>query len=323
MTTTHADRVPDEAHAGRSASSAERRRRDRRQTLSAYAYLSPWIVGMVVFLAGPLVFSLYLSFTDYSLGIPAQWVGLANFTEMVSEDFRFWLSLRITGVYLLLSVPIYMVFGLLGALLLNQKVWGIRTFRTILFLPSVLSGVAVAVLWQQLLNPDVGVVNTLLRGLGVAHPPGWFTDPDWAVPAMVTTGLWGVVGGGAIIYLAGLQNINPGLYESAMIDGAGVLRRFFHVTLPMLTPTLFFTLLTSIIGAFQIFDTAYTIGGANGGNGNSLLFYLLYVWQAGFRDGRLGYAAALSWVLFVIGALVVVVLMRTSERWVYYENEAR
>jgi multiple sugar transport system permease protein len=286
---------------------SERRRQDRMRNLAAYAYMSPWIVGTVVFLAGPLVFSLYLSFTDYSLGIPARWVGLGNFQEMVGEDFRFWLSLRITGVYLILSV----------------QVWGIRSFRTILFLPSVLSGVAVAVLWQQLLNPDVGVVNSLLRGLGVANPPGWFNDPSWAVPAMVVTGLWGVVGGGAIIYLAGLQNISPGLYESAMIDGAGTLRRFWHVTLPMLTPTLFFTLLTSIIGAFQIFDTAYTIGGANGGTGNSLLFYLLYMWQAGFRDGRLGYAAALSWVLFVIGALVVVVLMRTSERWVYYENETR
>jgi multiple sugar transport system permease protein len=330
MTTTRADGPPGSAGrtgragtGGRGGLSPERRRQDRMRNLVAYAYMSPWIVGTVVFLAGPLVFSLYLSFTDYSLGIPARWVGLGNFQEMVAEDFRFWLSLRITGVYLVLSVPIYMLFGLLGALLLNQKVWGIRTFRTILFLPSVLSGVAVAVLWQQLLNPDVGVVNSLLRTMGVANPPGWFNDPGWAVPAMVVTGLWGVVGGGAIIYLAGLQNISPGLYESAMIDGAGTLRRFWHVTLPMLTPTLFFTLLTSIIGAFQIFDTAYTIGGANGGTGNSLLFYLLYVWQAGFRDGRLGYAAALSWVLFVIGALVVVVLMRTSERWVYYENEAR
>lgn len=308
---------------GRSFMPPEQARQERRRNLVAYAYLAPWIIGMVAFLLGPLLFSLYMSFTDYSLEIPARWVGFDNFREMVGEDYRFWLSLRITGVYLLLSVPIYMVFGLLGALLLNQRVWGIRVFRTILFLPSVLSGVAVAVLWQQLLNPDVGVVNSLLRGLGVAHPPGWFNDPGWAVPAMVVTGLWGVVGGGAIIYLAGLQNISPGLYESAMIDGAGALRRFWHVTLPMLTPTLFFTLLTSIIGAFQIFDTAYTIGGANGGNGNSLLFYLLYVWQAGFRDGRLGYAAALSWVLFVIGAVVVLVLMRTSERWVYYENEAR
>ena len=143
---------------------------------------------------------------------------------MLTEDYRFWLSLKITGLYLLISVPVYLVFGLLGAVLLNQAVRGIRTFRTILFLPSVLSGVAVAVVWIQLLNPDSGVVNTLLRTLGIADPPSWFLDPNWAVPAMVLTNSWAVIGGGAIIYLAGLQNIDPALYDSASVDGAGSLR---------------------------------------------------------------------------------------------------
>jgi multiple sugar transport system permease protein len=292
-----------------------------RESLTAYAFLIPWVVGMLVFFLGPLLFSAYLSGTDWNLQFNRHWIGADNFREMATEDYRFWQSLKVTISYLAISVPVYLVFGLLGAVLLNQRVWGIRAFRTILFLPSVLSGVAVSVLWLQLLNPDAGVVNTLLRNIGISHPPAWFEDPSWAVPAMVLTNLWSVVGGGAIIYLAGLQNVNPQLLESATVDGAGAVRRFVWITIPMLSPTLFFTLLTSIIGAFQVFDTAYTVTGAGGGTSDSLLFYLLYVWQSGFRDGRIGYAAALSWVLFVVGACVVVLLMRTSERWVYYESE--
>ena len=291
------------------------------QSLTAYAFLTPWLVGMAVFFLGPLLFSIYLSGTDWNLQFSRHWIGVSNYHEMVTNDYRFWQSLKVTLTYLLISVPVYLVFGLLGAVLLNQRVWGIRAFRTILFLPSVLSGVAVSVLWLQLLNPDEGVVNTLLRDIGISNPPAWFEDPHWAVPAMVLTNLWSVVGGGAIIYLAGLQNINPQLLESAMVDGAGAVRRFVWITLPMLGPTLFFSLLTSVIGAFQVFDTAYTVTSAGGGSSDSLLFYLLYVWQSGFRDGRIGYASALSWVLFLVGSIVVVVMMRMSERWVYYENE--
>jgi multiple sugar transport system permease protein len=300
---------------------ADRRGPFNRESLTAYAFLLPWLAGMLVFFIGPLIYSAYLSGTDYNLQFDREWIGAGNYKEMVTADYRFWQSLKVTATYLVISVPIYTVFGLLGAVLLNQRVWGIRAFRTILFLPSVLSGVAVSVLWLQLLNPDAGVVNTLLRNIGISHPPAWFEDPQWAVPAMVMTNLWSVMGGGAIIYLAGLQNVNPQLLESAMIDGAGPIRRFISITIPMLTPTLFFTLLTSIIGAFQVFDTAYTVTGAGGGSSDSLLFYLLYMWQSGFRDGRIGYAAALSWILFLVGSVVVVLMMRMSERWVYYESE--
>jgi multiple sugar transport system permease protein len=290
-----------------------------RRGVTPWIFLSPWLIGAAAFTIGPALFGLAMSFTSWNLRYPIDFVGLDNYAEMLTDDYRFWLSLRITGLFLLLSVPLYLVVGLATALLLNQRVWGIRFFRTILFMPSVLSGVAVAILWLLLLNPDRGVVNTLLRAVGVSDPPGWFQDPAWAVQALVITGLWGVLGNGAIIYLAGLQNISPTLYEAAMIDGAGDWRRFRSVTIPLITTTLFFMLLTSIIGAFQVFDTAFTIN--RGRSGDSLRFYLIYLWEAGFRDGRLGYAAALSMVLFLIGTVVVIVLLKTQDRWVHYQDE--
>lgn len=292
-----------------------------RRSLTPWLYLLPWLIGAVLFTVGPAVLGLVMSFSNWNLLFPTTWVGLDNYEEMFTDDYRFWMSLRITAFYLILSVPIYLIVGLSAALLLNQRVWGIRMFRTILFLPSVLSGVAVAVLWMLLLSGENGAVNTVLRNLGVENPPQWFTDPSWAVPAIVIVGLWGVLGNGAIIYLAGLQNISPAMYEAAMIDGAGAWRRFRSITIPLLTPTLFFMLLISIIGAFQVFDTAFTISGGRGGDG--LRFYLIYLWEAGFRDGRLGYAAALSMVLFVIGTVVVLVLLKTQDRWVHYEDEGR
>jgi multiple sugar transport system permease protein len=291
----------------------------RRSRLAPWLFLSPWIIGFVAFTAIPGLLSVGMSFTNWNLRFDPQFVGVDNYVEMVTDDYRFWNSLRITGIYLVLSVPIYMLLGLAAALLLNQKVWGIRMFRTILFLPSVLSGVAVAVLWLLLLNGDTGAVNTMLRSIGIENPPLWFDDPSWAVPALVITGLWTVLGNGAIIYLAGLQNISPTLYEAAAIDGAGALSRFRNVTIPMLTPTLFFMLLTTIIASFQVFDTAFTIGTGRG-SGDSLRFYLIYLWEAAFRDGRLGYASALSMVLFLVGTGLVLILLKTQNRWVHYED---
>jgi multiple sugar transport system permease protein len=236
------------------------------------------------------------------------------------DDRNFWQSIRVTLFYTVLAVPLYQVAGLSLALLLNQRIRGMYFFRTILFLPSVLSGVAVAALWVSLLNPDLGVVNQVLRSIGIDDPPRWLSSPDWAVPAIVLMGLWGI-GGGAIIYLAGLQNIPPGLYSAATIDGAGTWQTFRHITLPMLTPTLLFTLLIDLIEAFQVFDTAFVLGGSRGGTRGSMLFYVLNIWNEGFRNGRFGYASALAWVLVLAAAVVIVLIFVTSSRWVYYESE--
>jgi len=226
----------------------------------------------------------------------------------------------VTLFYASLSVPLYLVLGLSLAILLNQRVRGMYMFRTILFLPTVLSGVAVAALWVSLLNPDLGVVNQVLRAIGIDDPPRWLLSPTWAVPAIVLMGLWGI-GGGAIIYLAGLQNIPPALYQAARVDGANAWQTFRHITLPLLTPTLLFTLLIGLIEAFQVFDTAFVLGGSRGGTRGSLLFYVLNLWNEGFRNGRFGYASALAWVLVIVAAIVILLVFKTSSRWVYYESE--
>jgi multiple sugar transport system permease protein len=282
-------------------------------------FASPWILGTILFVVGPVVASVLLSLTNWNLISSPRAVGLRNYRDMV-DNADFWQSVRVTLFYAVLAVPLYQVAGVALALLLNQRVRGMYLFRTILFLPAVLSGVAVAVLWVSLLNPDVGVVNQVLRAIGIDDPPRWLQSPSWAVPAMVLMGLWGV-GGGAIIYLAGLQNIPPALYQAARIDGAGPWQTFRHITLPLLTPTLLFTLLIGIIEAFQVFDTAYVLGGSRGGTRGSLLFYVLNIWNEGFRNGRFGYASALAWVLVVAAAVVIILIFKTSSRWVYYESE--
>jgi multiple sugar transport system permease protein len=291
-----------------------------REERIAYLFLLPWLIGLVVFIVGPILASLFISMTDWNLLNPPRWVGLENYQRMFS-DRDFYNSMGVTLKYVALSVPIYMVTGLGLALLLNQKLRGMYIFRTVLFMPSVIAGTAVAVLWSILLNPDVGVVNQILQAIGISNPPRWLASRDWAVPAVVLMGLWGI-GGGVIIYLAGLQNIPPHLYEAAIIDGAGPLQRFRFVTLPMLTPTLFFQLITGLVGAFQVFDVAYVLSGRGGTRPGALQFYLLNVYDEGFRSSRFGYASALAWVLVILAAIVILITFRTSERWVYYEGDS-
>jgi multiple sugar transport system permease protein len=291
----------------------------RREQRAAYLFLLPWLVGLTAFWIVPIGASVVLSFTDWNLLTSPTWVGLSNYREMI-HDHHFWLSLRVTLTYLLMSVPLYLIVGLLLSLLLNLKMRGMNLFRTILFIPSVLSGVAVAVLWVALLSPDVGAVNNVLRAIGIDHPPHWLGSPTWAVPSVVLIGLWGV-GGGAIIYLSGLQNISAQLYEAAALDGAKAWQRFRYVTLPMLTPTLLFVLLTSLIDAFQVFDVAFVTSGSRGAVGDSLRFYLLNLWNEAFLSGRFGYASALAWVMVLIAAAVILIIFGTSRRWVYYEYD--
>jgi multiple sugar transport system permease protein len=291
----------------------------RREEHAGFLFASPWLLGVILLVLGPILASVALSLTNWNLISSPRLLGVENYRTMI-HDANFWQSVRVTLTYTVLAVPLYQVAGLALALLLNQRVRGMYLFRTILFLPSVLSGVAVAALWVSLLNPDLGVVNQVLRSIGIDDPPRWLASPSWAVPAIVLMGLWGV-GGGAIIYLAGLQNIPPSLLAAARIDGAGAWQTFRQITLPLLTPTLLFTLLIGLIEAFQVFDTAFVLGGSRGGTRGSLLFYVLNIWNEGFRNGRFGYASALAWVLVVAAAIVIVLVFVTSSRWVYYESE--
>jgi multiple sugar transport system permease protein len=290
----------------------------RQESRAGVLFAMPWIIGMIVFTIGPIIVSIVISLTDWNLVNPPNFVGLANY-KALGSDPGFLNSVKVTLLYVLIGVPVFQIAGLGLAMMLNLPLRGMRIFRTIMFLPAVLSGVAVAVLWLQLLNQN-GPIDEILESLGMRNPPGWLSDPNWAVPAVVFIGVWGI-GAGAIIYLSGLQNVPPQLYEQARIDGAGAIRCFFFITLPLLTPTLLFTLLTGIIGAFQVFDVAFIIGGPNGGSSGSLSFYLLYLWDVAFHQGRFGYASALAWVFVVVAALVIIVILRTSDRWVHDESE--
>jgi multiple sugar transport system permease protein len=287
---------------------------------AAWGFVGPWLAGLGLFIGLPVVVMAIISLTDWTLATTPRFVGLDNYVSMFS-DRRFLQSVGVTLRYAILSLPILLVLGLGLSLLLNRPVRGIGLFRTIMFVPSVISGVAVAVLWLQILNPEFGILNQLLRGLGVENPPRWLTNPDWAVPAVVLTSVW-TVGGAAIIYLAGLQNIPAQLYEAAEIDGAGPRQKFRHITLPMLSPTLYFLFITTLIGSFQVFDVAFVLGGSRGSSG-SLLFYLLNLWNEGFRSGRIGYASALGLVFVLAATGVILLAMRASERFVYYEAESK
>jgi multiple sugar transport system permease protein len=288
-----------------------------REERAAYLFLMPWLLGVLLLLLIPVLASILISFTKWNLLNPPVWVGLKNYQNMFT-DRDFYNSMRVTLEYIVLSVPIYTVVALCLSLLLNQKLKGIYVFRSIFFMPSVIAGTAVAVMFAMLLNPDAGVINDGLRAIGIANPPRWLASTQWAVPAVVLMGLW-TIGGGTIIYLAGLQNIPPHLYEAAEIDGANSVQKFGYITLPLLTPTIFFNLITGLIGAFQVFDAAYILN--NNARRGALNFYLLNLYNESFRSSRFGYGSALAWVLVVISAIAILIIFRTSERWVYYETD--
>jgi len=292
----------------------------RQEEKAALLFLSPYLLGLVVLVIAPILATLVLSFTNWNLLTPPVFVGTANFQKMFLDDPDFWQSIRVTLYYTALAVPLHMIVGLGVSLLLNTEVKGIGIFRTIFFLPSVLSSVAVAVLWLMLLNPDLGAVNAMLRAIGIADPPGWLNSREWSVPAVVLISLWSI-SVDVIIYLAGLKNIPPVLYEAATLDGANAWQKLIHITIPMLSSTLLFTLITGLIYSFQVFDVAYLLGGRSAGRGKSLLFFLINLWNEGFRNGRFGYASALAWVLILGAGIAIVLTFWASNRFVYYENE--
>jgi multiple sugar transport system permease protein len=294
----------------------------RQEERTAYLFLSPWFAGLALMLVVPIVYAIYISMTNESLFEAGEFVGLRNYANLL-DDRLFFRSLDVTLRWILLSTPVFLVASLAISLLLNQRLPGMNAFRTILYIPAVLSGVAVTVLWVVLLNGESGAVNQVLRALGWADPPFWFDDADWAMPAVVLMGLWGV-GGSAVIFLAGLQNIPPHLYEAAGIDGAGPIAKFRHVTLPLLSPTLFFVLINLVVDGLLIFGPIFIISGGayRGGPDDSLLFYMLYLYRKGFLEGLLGYAAALAWVLTIVGTALVWLTFRLEKRFVFYETDS-
>ncbi|MDE2819506.1 MAG: sugar ABC transporter permease [Chloroflexota bacterium] len=289
---------------------------ERRDAKTGYLALSPWMVGFVIFYAFPILATFYFSLTQWTLVDPPVWIGLDNYVRMFTRDPLFISSLKATTLFVALSLPLKLVLGLMLALLLNLKIPGMNLFRTVFFIPAVISGVAVSLMWIWFLQPDTGVVNTLLSYIGV-RGPYWFWDLNWALPSVAIMSIW-KVGGAAIIYLAGLQNIPAHLYEAAEIDGAGKWRRFWRITLPLLTPTLFFQLIIELIDAFKIFTEAFVI--TKGGPLKATYFFLYYFYEEAFRNFNMGYASALALFLLVVIMGCTVFVYRTSGRWVFYEN---
>jgi multiple sugar transport system permease protein len=288
----------------------------RREAKAFYLSISPWLIGFVLFTVGPMLISLWVSFTNWDLLSDPVWTGLDNYIQL-PQDPQFWQSLKVTTIYTALYVPLDLVGGLALALLVRPKIRGIRFFRTIFYLPSVLAGVAFVVVWIWLLNPRGGLVNILLAQAGLAGPR-WLTDPNYALAALLLMSCWGW-GRSMVIYLAGLQAIPGELYEAAAIDGAGRWAQFWRVTLPLLSPTIFFNLILSIISTFQTFTSAFVA--TDGGPLDSTLFYVLYLYRQAFQFHNMGYAAALAWVLLAIVLLLTVLVFRTQRFWVYYGGE--
>ncbi len=299
-----------------------------REALTGWLFAAPWIIGFLVFTVGPMLFSLYTSFTNYSITNDPVWIGTENYSNLFSDTY-FYQSLGNTFWMVIVRIPLVTLASVGIALLLNMDLPGGKFFRTVFYLPQVLAGVAAIFLWKWILAPD-GLFNNFLGLIGVPvnAQPGWFVDPLWTKPGLVIMGLWWI-GGNILIYLAGLKGIPSSLYEAAEIDGASGWQKTLNITLPMLSPTIFFQVVTGIIGAFQIFSTAFVITGQNsnvGGPDGSLLFYVLYLYNRAFgRTGpatlQMGYASAMAWVLFVIILLVTAAQLWLAKKWVYYETE--
>jgi multiple sugar transport system permease protein len=285
-----------------------------KKSLTGYAFISPWLIGFLVFTAFPFLASVYLSFTRYDIVSPPAWVGAANYRVLLTRDPLFWKSLSITFKYALIAVPLGAVASVCLALLLNLPVKGMSVYRTIFYLPSIVPVVATSVVWMWILNPQIGLVNGLLKRLGITGP-AWLQDTKWAFWSLVLMSLWGV-GGSMVIYLAGLKDIPQHLYEAALLDGASPVQRTLKITLPLLTPVIFFNVVMGVIGAFQYFTQAYIM--TSGGPEDSTQFYALYLFSRAWRYLDMGYACAMAWVLFLIIMAVTAFLFQTQSSWVQY-----
>ena len=295
-------------------------RTERRQNLFGYLFLTPWLIGFLGLFVGPGLASLYLSLTDFDIIGNAEFIGARNYIEMFTTDDLFWSSMGRTFYFAGLGVPLGVLGSMTLAILLNQKLRGVSVYRTLFFMPSLVPLVAVVVLWKWLLDSNFGIVNQTLMDLGMSDPPGWFTDRKWAIPSLITMRLWSGIGGTQmIIFLAGLQGIPESLYDAAAIDGAGTWQRIRHVTVPMLTPTIFFNTVLGIIGALQTFAAAFVA--TEGGPGYATWFFSLHIWKHAFDYFNLGYGAALAWVFALIIVTLTIFQMQVSKHWVFYYGE--
>jgi multiple sugar transport system permease protein len=284
-------------------------------------FISPWLIGFLLLTLYPICASLYYSFCDYKVTAPPQWVGARNYVELFTDHDYFLPSLKNTA-FLFIELPISLALSVGLALLLNQKLKGMSIFRTLFYLPAVVPTVATSVLWLWLLNPQYGLVNKTLELLHLPTSP-WLSSPVWSKPAFIVLDMW-TIGGGMVIYLAALQGVPRHLYEAAELDGASAWRKTWHITLPAISPVIFFNAILGIIGTFQYFTQSFMMTGTPpGGPANSTLFYALYLYQNAFNYFRMGYASAMAWVLFVLTLLATLIVFKSSARWVYYEGESR
>ncbi|MFS0556301.1 carbohydrate ABC transporter permease [Brevibacillus sp. 179-C9.3 HS] len=290
-----------------------------RAFLTPYLFILPWILGFLAFTLGPMLFSLVMSFFDWPVVGEVTFVGLDNYVNMFTDDPLFWQSLWITIKFALLFVPLNLFIALFLAMMLNQKIKGSGFFRTVFYLPSVISGVALAMIWAWVYDGEYGIFNYLLSLVGITGPD-WLNDTSWALVAMVIASLWGQ-GSMVLIFLAGLKSIPESLYEAASIDGAGAVQKFFRITLPMVSPTILFNLIMTIISAFQQLSLALLLTG--GGPLQSTYFYAMYAYDNAFKYFKMGYASANSWFMFAIILVLTFLVFKTSGKWVYYEGDNR
>lgn len=295
-------------------------RKKRRENLYGYLFLTPWLIGFFGLFVGPGLWSLYLSLTKYDVIGTAEFIGADNYVKMFTNDDLFYTSLWRTFYFAGLGVPLGVLGSMFLAILLNQKLKGVSVYRTLFFMPTLVPLVASVVLWKWLLDTNFGIVNQTLVGWGVTDPPGWFSDRAWAIPSLILMRLWGSIGGTQmIIFLAGLQGIPEELYDAADIDGAGTWARIWNVTIPLLTPTIFFNTVLGIIGALQTFAAAFVA--TEGGPGYATWFFSLHIWKQAFDYFNMGYGAALAWFFAIIIITLTVFQMQLSKRWVFYYGE--
>jgi len=290
----------------------------KREAILGYFYISPWLIGFLIFVAGPMIASLYFSFCDYQLLIPPKWIGINNYVRIFSDDPLFMKSLWNTLYYTVGSVILGVIGSLILAVLLNQRVRGETIFRSMFYLPTLTPAVAMAILWGWLFNTEFGLINRTLARIGI-QGPAWLYSTEWVIPSFIIMSLWGIGGSRMIILLAGLQGIPQELYDAAEVDGVNWWTRFRYVTFPLLSPSLFFVTVTGIIGSFQVFTTSYIM--TSGGPANASLFYVLYLYRNAFEYFKMGYASALAWILFIIVIILTLLQFKLAGKWVYYGGQ--